>query len=91
MRTPHGFAGFTRDNTLLLTNPDIRQVLGADSVLRTFNGNNLLTWGGNIWNAESYNLSLQLKVSTFPFLAVMCCESDRSVQIIDRIQGVGLS
>lgn len=47
----------------------------------------MIVWGGSIWNPEPYNLSLQLKVSTFPFLALLSCESERSVQILDRIQG----
>lgn len=41
-----------------------------------------------MWDAEPYNLSMQLKVSSFPFMALMLCESERSVQIIDRIQGM---
>lgn len=47
----------------------------------------MVVWGGSVWNPEPYNLSLQLKVSTFPFLALLSCESERSVQILDRIQG----
>ena len=47
----------------------------------------MIVWGGSIWNTEPYNLSLQLQVSTFPFLALLSCESERSVQILDRIQG----
>ncbi|CAE7646646.1 PUX10, partial [Symbiodinium microadriaticum] len=63
------------------------QVLCSGNVLRHVNGQDVLVWGGNIWDAEPYSLSMQLKVSTFPFLALMTCESDRSVQILDRIQG----
>ena len=40
-----------------------------------------------MWDAEAYSLSLQLKVSSFPFMALMMSESERSVQILDKIQG----
>jgi hypothetical protein len=63
-----------------------RQTLYAENVARYINAN-MVTWGGNIWSPEAYNLSMQLKVSTYPYLAMLICQSDRTVQIVDRIQG----
>ena len=40
-----------------------RQTLYAENVARYINAN-MVTWGGNIWSPEAYNLSMQLKVST---------------------------
>jgi hypothetical protein len=70
------------------SHPSDRQVLSSERITRIVNGNDVLVWGGSIWDPEPYNLSLQLKVSTFPFLALLTCESERSVQILDRIQGL---
>jgi hypothetical protein len=64
----------------------IRQILFCDPV-RNYINTNVEIWGGNIWDPEAYNLSMQFKVSTFPFIALLICQSERSVQIIDRIQG----
>lgn len=62
-------------------------MLCAEGVLRQLNGQDILVWGGSVWDAEAYSLSLQLKVSSFPFMALMMSESERSVQILDKIQG----
>jgi hypothetical protein len=72
----------------LSTKSGRRQVLCSERITRIVNGNEMLVWGGSVWDPEPYNLSLQLKVSTFPFLALLLCESERSVQILDRIQGL---
>jgi hypothetical protein len=81
---------FCRFNSLPLfsTEKSSRQVLCSERITRILNGNEMLVWGGSVWDPEPYNLSLQLKVSTFPFLALLLCESERSVQILDRIQGL---
>lgn len=49
---------------------------------------NTVFWSGCVWDAEAYSLSTQLKASTFPFLALLVCQSERVVQVIDRIQGI---
>ena len=47
----------------------------------------MVVWGGNVWDAEAYGLSSQLGVTSFPFMALLVCQSTRSAQIADRIQG----
>lgn len=84
MKTREDFAGSIFIHIPLTMH---RQVLCSERITRLINGNDVLVWGGSIWDPEPYNLSLQLKVSTFPFLALLTCESERSVQILDRIQG----
>lgn len=49
---------------------------------------NTIFWSGCVWDAEAYSLSTQLKAATFPFLALLVCQSERVVQVIDRIQGI---
>jgi hypothetical protein len=64
-----------------------QSVLSAPSLV-TYTNENMLTWAGKIWDPEAYGLSSQLKVSTFPFMAVLICQSNRTVQVVERIQGV---
>lgn len=63
-----------------------REVLASQNVVNYAN-QNLVTWAGKVWDPEAYGLSTQLKVTTFPFVALLVCQSNRSVQIADRIQG----
>ena len=56
----------------------------------TFNqlaDNRLVVWGGSTDHAEAYNLSQVLRATRFPFLALLVSQSERSVQLITRIQG----
>lgn len=64
-----------------------QSVLSAPSLV-TYTNENMLTWAGKIWDPEAYGLSSQLKVSTFPFMAVLICQSNRTVQVVERIQGM---
>ena len=64
-----------------------QSVLSAPSLV-TYTNENMLTWAGKIWDPEAYGLSSQLKVSTFPFMAVLICQSNRTVQVVERIQGI---
>jgi hypothetical protein len=64
----------------------IREILCSES-FKTFADENLLVWSGQVWDAEAYALSMQLRCSSFPFLALLVCQSERSVQIADKIQG----
>lgn len=48
---------------------------------------NALFWAGCVWDTEAYSLSVQLKASTFPFIAVLVCQSPTVVQVMDRIEG----
>ena len=38
--------------------------------------NNVVTWAGSVWNTESYRLSHQLRVATYPFVAMLMCRSE---------------
>jgi hypothetical protein len=62
------------------------QVLCSQNVIR-FLDNNLITWAGRIWDPEAYSLSSQLRASTFPFVALLVCQSERVVHVADRFQG----
>lgn len=55
--------------------------------LRQLTDQRLVLWGGSTDHAEAYNLSQVLRSNRFPFLALLVCQSERSVQLIDRIQG----
>jgi hypothetical protein len=63
-----------------------RGVLGSENVA-TYANQNLITWTGRVWDPEAYGLSTQLRATTFPFLALLVCQSNRTVQIAERIQG----
>lgn len=63
-----------------------RDVLGASPVVDYAN-QHLVTWTGRVWDPEAYGLSTQLRATTFPFMALLVCQSNRTVQIADRIQG----
>jgi FAS-associated factor 2 len=60
-----------------LCSPAVRQYLDENVVL----------WGGSVHQAEAYNLSNVLKAARFPFLALLACQSSRSVQLLERVQG----
>jgi FAS-associated factor 2 len=63
-----------------------RGVLSAPAVVN-FANEHLITWAGRVWDPEAYGLSTQLRATTFPFMALLVCQSNRTVQIADRIQG----
>lgn len=62
------------------------EVMCSDA-FREYVNRNFLCWAGSISDMEAYSLSLQLKTTTFPFLAVFACQSQRTVQIADKIEG----
>jgi FAS-associated factor 2 len=63
-----------------------RTVLGSPAVV-AFVNQNAVCWAGRVWDPEAYGLSSQLRASAFPFLALLVCQSNRTVQIADRLQG----
>ena len=63
-----------------------RQVLCTRNVTMVL-GDNAVTWAGSVWAPEAYELSLQLRASCFPFVAVLVCPSAREFNVVDRIQG----
>jgi len=63
-----------------------RGVLSAPGLVN-YSNQNLVVWAGRVWDPEAYGLSTQLRATTFPFVALLVCQSNRSVQIADRIQG----
>jgi FAS-associated factor 2 len=64
-----------------------QQVLCNQSFINFVNENTIV-WGGRVWDPEAYGLSLQLSVSAFPFLGLLICQSVRTVQVSDRVQGM---
>ena len=62
------------------------QVLCSESFSQ-FANQNVVCWAGKIWDPEAYDLSSQLRASSYPFIALLLCQSDRVVQIADRVQG----
>ena len=62
------------------------QVMCSESFSQ-FANQNVICWAGKIWDPEAYDLSSQLRASSYPFLALLVCQSDRVVQIADRVQG----
>jgi hypothetical protein len=54
----------------------------------SFANDQLVTWAGRVWDPEAYGLSTQLRATTFPFMALLMCQSARSVQIVERFQGI---
>ena len=68
------------------TNRFCQQVLCTTQFINAMNENAVI-WGGKVWDPEAYSLSGQLGASAFPFLAILMCQSNRAVQIVDRIQG----
>lgn len=63
-----------------------RETLSNQTFIQ-FSNENVVTWAGNVWDVEAYNLSIQLKATAFPFVALLICQSERVVQVIDRVQG----
>jgi FAS-associated factor 2 len=63
-----------------------QEVLTAPSFVQLCN-EQVVIWGGRIWDAEAYGLSTQLNAAAFPFLALLVPQSGRVVQIADRVQG----
>jgi FAS-associated factor 2 len=64
------------------------EVLSSQSVLDFAAQNNVTTWVGKVWDREAYQLSTQLKTAAFPFVALLVCQSDRAVQVAERVQGI---
>lgn len=63
-----------------------RQVLCTRNVTMVLN-EHAVVWVGKVWDPEAYDLSTQLRVSSFPFVALLLCPSAREVNVVDRIQG----
>lgn len=47
-----------------------------------------VTWVGKIWDPEAYGLSGQLKVTSYPFVALLVCQSARMVQVAKKFEGI---
>ena len=46
-----------------------------------------VTWAGSVWDTEAYELSHQLRVATYPFVAMLMCRSEGMAEVVDRYQG----
>jgi hypothetical protein len=53
----------------------------------SFADQNMITWIGKVWDPEAYGLSIQYKVTAFPYCALLVCQSQRSVQIVAKFEG----
>lgn len=62
------------------------QALCTEGISRFIN-ENMIMWAGSVWHPEAYALSSQLRATSYPFLAVLICQSERAVQVADRISG----
>lgn len=49
--------------------------------------NQITTWVGKVWDTEAYGLSTQLQTAAYPFVALLVCQSDRVVEVAQRVQG----
>ena len=54
---------------------------------KNFADENVLVWSGQVWDPEAYWLSMQLRSTTFPFMALLLCETESYFQIADKVQG----
>ena len=61
-------------------------MLYSDRVSQLLNSS-LINWSGSVFDPEAYALTSQLHAAAFPFVCIMICQSERVVQIVDRIQG----
>ena len=62
------------------------QTLCTEGVTQIVNSN-MLFWAGKIWDPDSYGLSIQFRATTYPFLALLVCQSENTVKIANIIQG----
>lgn len=63
-----------------------RNVLASEALLAMTN-EHTITWAGSVWDPEAFGLATQLRASAFPFVALLVCQSNRSVQVALKIQG----
>lgn len=72
----------------------IQQVLLNDQLLGFLKNNEILFWGGNMKESESYQIANSFNVSGFPFLGLITMTTEQSnttpqVSLVSKIQGVG--
>ena len=59
-----------------------------DDDLRTYMNENTIMWAGQVCDAEAYELSTDLGISSYPCMAFVVCQSERAVIRADCIEGV---
>ncbi|RYY82921.1 hypothetical protein EON63_12320 [archaeon] len=70
------------------TDTYVRSVLGGTSRLNPFiTQHHINVWAGRVWDAEAYSLSIQLQASAYPFMALLLPQSNRMVQIVEKVTG----
>ena len=47
-----------------------------------------VSWAGSIYDEDGYSVMQQLHATGFPYIAVFECTGERSVKVIDRMQGI---
>jgi FAS-associated factor 2 len=75
------------------TNNWVRDTLLAPEVLEFINDpqNNMLVWGGNVRDSEAYQVANSLRVTKFPFAAVVVHTpnvSSTAMSVVGRIAGI---
>ncbi|KAJ5767295.1 uncharacterized protein N7511_004911 [Penicillium nucicola] len=75
------------------TNSWVRDTLLAPEVLEFINDpqNNMLVWGGNVQDSEAYQVANSLRVTKFPFAAVVVHTpnvSSTAMSVVGRIAGI---
>lgn len=64
-----------------------QQVFCSSTLSSFVNNANIVTWAGKVWDPEAYKLSSELRVSCFPYLALLVCYSNRQFEVAVPIQG----
>lgn len=63
-----------------------RETLTNAEVLDFINHQGVIVWGGNVRNAEAYQVSNTLQATTYPFLAMIALQNNK-MAVIDRMEG----
>lgn len=58
------------------TNEFVNETLLNENLLKFFRDHNILVWGGDVHESESYQVANALSVSSFPFLGLLCLKTN---------------
>ncbi|KAI8143367.1 thioredoxin-like protein [Fennellomyces sp. T-0311] len=71
-----------------------RETLTSEELVNYVNEKNILVWGGNVREAEAFQVSSTLQATTYPFMAIITLQSPNSsstgslkMSVVDRIEG----
>ena len=63
-----------------------RNILRKPNLARTWD-NSFVCWSGSVHDVDAYNLSVQLQVTSYPFLALLVAKNEREVMVADKVHG----